>query len=150
MKKISFLILTVLVGLFVGSCSEKVVVLPKPDFADLLVKASPFKGIKQEVGAQDNKEVTIEILPESKQSVIFKEGNVQFSVTIDSTDYQNAFLRVNQQVSSAGNIVGRPTSVTSPTKHGVFFAKDEKGASVNIIQLGVNAGNKVWTYNLKK
>lgn len=150
MKKNYVFAILALLFLLNGSCSEKVVVLPKPDFADLLVKASPFKGFRQEQGAQNNRDVVIEILPESKKTVIFKDGNVQFSVTILDTDYETALLQVNQQVSSAGNIVGRPFDATLPNQHGVFFAKDAQGATVNIIDLYVNAGTKVWTYKLFK
>jgi hypothetical protein len=150
MKKNYVFAILALLFLLNGSCSEKVVVLPKPDFADLLVKASPFKGFRQEQGAQDNKDVIIEILPESKKSVIFKDGNIQFSVTILDTDYETALLQVNQQVSSAGNIVGRPFDAKLPNQHGIFYAKDSKGATINNMELYVNAGAKVWSYILSK
>jgi hypothetical protein len=159
MKKIALFIVLAAIVLTNGGCSkETIVVLPKPDFADLLVKASPLKGIRQEQGAQDNTEVTVEILPESKTSVVFKEGNLQFSVAITYTDYQTAFLQISQQVSSAGNVIGRDLpkeliDVNDPKQlnnHGIFFANDGKGNTKNEVLLYVNVGNKVLTYNLRK
>ncbi len=147
-KDIKFGLLSALF-VFASSCSTTTTVLPPPDFAGMMVKASPFKGTKVDLDDSFNsREISVEISAKTDSTVLLKDGTVQMELTLFNKAKNLTLITIKQQTP---NIVGfKDAATTNPRDHGFFQPKDPAGNTINELVFNVRVGNKRWTYLLKK
>lgn len=142
-----------LIGVFLiilGSCTTTTTtVLPTPDFANLMAKASPFKGTKVDlVDPFNTRDISVTATAKNDSTVILKDGDTQIEATLFNKSKNLALLSIKQQTP---NIVGFKDAATKdPRDHGFFLLTDNSGNTVNELTFNVQIGAKKWTYLLKK